>query len=249
MIKRTYQHQLRIQFLLTSLVPIFVLLVLFGLFTYFSSEYKTYIDSKNAVQDINQVMQKIYSDFNNFIFNLEESDEVKDFLENDTSSSIMYSKHYGFINESNIDSEIFVYDQTGTLKFSSISKEYIDAQVSTINLLMLSRFRGTDIEMTTGNFIFSNYFSDYSTHIIAGRIGQNETLGYVLYYINASQLNQLIDDTQIDYVIVTDQYNNIISTSNNQFYNSSNKLIFRNKDKITLKNGLLNSIQMMNLSL
>ncbi len=238
MIKRTYQHQLRIQFLLTSLVPIFVLLVLFGLFTYFSSEYKTYIDSKNAVQDINQVMQKIYSDFNNFIFNLEESDEVKDFLENDTSSSIMYSKHYGFINESNIDSEIFVYDQTGTLKFSSISKEYIDAQVSTINLLMLSRFRGTDIEMTTGNFIFSNYFSDYSTHIIAGRIGQNETLGYVLYYINASQLNQLIDDTQIDYVIVTDQYNNIISTSNNQFYNSSNKLIFRNKDKITLKNGL-----------
>lgn len=238
MLKRTYQHQLRIQFLLTSLVPIFILLVLFGLFTYFSSEYNTYNDSKNAVEDINQVMRTIYSDFNNFVYNLEESDEVTDFLENDASSNIMYSKYYGFISENDIDSEMFVYDKTNTLKFSSINSEYIDAQVSTINQLLIARFKGTEIEMTTGNFILSNYFNDYSTHIIAGKIGENETLGYVLYYINASQLNQLIDDTQIDYVIVTDQFNNIISTSNNQFYNSSNKLIFKNNDKITLSNGL-----------
>ena len=70
------------------------------------------------------------------------------------------------------------------------------------------------------------------------KIGQLENLGYVLYYINASELNQLIDDTPINYVIVTDKYNNIISTSNNQFYNSSNKFIQKNNDVITLKNGL-----------
>ena len=89
MTKRTYQHHLRIQFLLTSLIPIFVLLILFGLFTYFSSEYNIYMSSKNAVEEVNKIMQTIYSDFNSFVFDLEESDEVNEFLENNASSNII----------------------------------------------------------------------------------------------------------------------------------------------------------------
>lgn len=238
MTKRTYQHHLRIQFLLTSLIPIFVLLILFALFTYFSSEYNIYMSSKNAVEEVNQVMRTIYSDFNTFVFELEESEEVNEFLNNNASSNIIYSKYYGFMSESKIDSELFIYDNSGELMFSSISQDDLDIQISIVNNLMMSRFQESDIEMSTGNFIFSNYFNDKSTHVVIGKIGQLETLGYVLYYINASELNQLIDDTPINYVIVTDQYNNIISTSNNQFYNSSNKYIQKNNDVITLKNGL-----------
>jgi len=238
MTKRTYQHHLRIQFLLTSLIPIFVLLILFALFTYFSSEYNIYMSSKNAVEEVNQVMRTIYSDFNTFVFELEESEEVNEFLYNNASSNIIYSKYYGFMSESKIDSELFIYDNSGELMFSSISQDDLDIQISIVNNLMMSRFQESDIEMSTGNFIFSNYFNDKSTHVVIGKIGQLETLGYVLYYINASELNQLIDDTPINYVIVTDQYNNIISTSNNQFYNSSNKYIQKNNDVITLKNGL-----------
>lgn len=238
MIKRTYQHQLRRQFLLTSLAPIFVLLVVFGLFTYFSSEYNIYTNSKSAIEDVNQVMRKIYSDFNTFVFDLDESTEVTDFLNNNASSNIMYSKYYGFVTDSDIDSEIFVYDQSGTLKFSSINTKFIDAQVSTINTLMITRLIESDIDFSTGNFILSNYFNDYSTHVIVGRIRDDETKGYVLYYINASELNRLVGDTLINYVIVTDQFNNIISTSNNQFYNSTNKLILIDNDRIVLKNGL-----------
>jgi len=238
MIKRTYQHQLRIQFLLTSLIPIFILLILFGLFSYFSSEYNIYINSKNAVEEVNQVMRKIYTDFNTFVFELEKSEEVIDFIEGNASSNIIYSKYYGFMSDSQINSELFIYNHLGELRFSSIRQEKIDVQVSTVNTLLMSRFIDSEIEMSTGNFIFSNYFNDTSTHIVIGKIGQQETLGYVLYYINASEINQLIDDTPINYVIVTDQYNNIISTSNNQFYNSANKFVHKNNSIITLRNGL-----------
>lgn len=238
MAKRTYQHHLRIQFLLTSLIPIFVLLILFGLFTYFSSEYNVYMNSKNAVEEVNQVMRKIYSDFNTFVFELEENNEVNDFLDGNASSNIIYSKYYGFMSESQIDSELFIYDHLGELRFSSINQDKLDIQVSIVNTLMMSRFIDSDIEMSTGNFIFSNYFNDTSTHVVIGKIGQLETLGYAIYYVNASEINQLIDDTPINYVIITDQYNNIISTSNNQFYNSTNKFIQKNNSVITLRNGL-----------
>ena len=235
---RTYQHHLRMQFLLTSLIPIFILLILFGFFTYFSNEYTIYMNSKNAVEEVNKVMNTVYSDFNSFVFDLEQSDEVINFLNNEASSNIIYSKYYGFMSDNQIDSELFIYDHKGQLKFSSINQEAIDLQISTVNKLMISRFVDHELEMSTGNFIFSNYFNDTSTHVIASRIGQEEVLGYVMYYINASELNQLIDDTPINYVIITDQFNNIISTSNNQFYNSSNKFIKANNEVITLRNGL-----------
>lgn len=238
MTKRTYQHHLRTQFLLTSLIPIFVLLILFALFTYFSSEYNIVMSSKNAVEEVNQVMRTVYTDFNSFVFDLGESDEVIDFLENKASSNIIYSKYYGFKSDTQIDSELFIYDHGGELKFSSIDQASNDVQIKTVNKLMISRLMDSEIEMSTGNFIFSNYFDDSSTHVVIGKLGKQETLAYVLYYINASELNQLIDDTTINYVIITDKFNNIISTSNNQFSHLSNKFMQNNNDIITLKNGL-----------
>ena len=79
------------------------------------------MSSKNAVQEVNQVMRKIYSDFNTFVFDLEESEEVDDFLNNNASSNIIFSKYYGFMSESQIDSELFIYDNFVNLKFSSIN--------------------------------------------------------------------------------------------------------------------------------
>lgn len=236
--KRSYQHQLRIQFLLTSLIPIFVLLILFGIFTYFSSEYNIYMSSKKAVEEVNKVMQYVYTDFNSFVFDLSESDEVTDFLENKVSSNIIYSKYYGFMSNNQIKSDLFIYDQNGNEKFSSLDQASRDVQIKTINKLMISRLMDSDIDMSTANFIFSNYINESSTHVIIGRLGRQETIGYVIYYINASELNQLIDDTTINYVIITDQFNNIISTSNNQFNNRTNKFYQKNNNIITLNNGL-----------
>ena len=132
------------------------------------------MNSKNAVEEVNKVMNTVYSDFNSFVFDLEESDEVINFLNNEASSNIIYSKYYGFMSDNQIDSELFIYDHKGQLKFSSINQETIDLQISIVNKLMISRFVDHELEMSTGNFIFSNYFNDTSTHVIASRIGQEE---------------------------------------------------------------------------
>ena len=116
------------------------------------------MNSKNAVEEVNKVMNTVYSDFNSFVFDLEQSDEVINFLNNEASSNIIYSKYYGFMSDNQIDSELFIYDHKGQLKFSSINQEAIDLQISTVNKLMISRFVDHELEMSTGNFIFSNYF-------------------------------------------------------------------------------------------
>ncbi|MCP4177487.1 MAG: hypothetical protein GY756_06955 [bacterium] len=226
--RKFFKKEIRRTFILYALIPtlIFAVLIFSILFIYFRYMIKEQNRENNT--DVSIFLKHEITIYKNELNNISNSDKILPVLEKkNPDKSIAYEYLYDFVNRCKLKSVFYIFDAEGNTVMTSAwrnaqyhSNDYaLEDMIKRMNsspdkiIMMLNR---------TQSGLNSNKIYSMGKAILNR---DKRVIGYMLFDLVADDLNKIIYNKQVDVLVVTDQFDNVIVASNNFILNSMNKFI------------------------
>ena len=237
--RKSFKSTIRNSILVFSigLVAIFSLAIYITL--YFVGTQRTEqqnIQNNKAVAEQLQTQVQAYESFidKNFVNPI--AYQGLDVLKN---QSALYELLYQFVNSQSIKSVFYIVSNEGETLFTNAITEtpYASSDIFLSGIFrQLKRDPNTTITSLNKIQLENNYRTVYS---IGRGIVQNGTvIGYILFDFLESNLNNLIQTINVDVIVITDEFENAIVSSNNTVLDTIGKFkpIIENNTTTSIKN-------------
>lgn len=211
--KKSFKATTKELFLKYAAIPYLIIIILFSLFMIGLINVKTIFDAKQAAKNIEEKVSTVFYDYVEEIEKMSELPQVFTTLETSKDNHLIYEEFYNFNNQHEVRSIFHLIDQRNVFLVStapSISEnnnQIIDGILPYINRNPQDIY--IDVEQT-------KYPNGVTTVLNIGKaiIKDQEIIGYLVYQLVEDDFQQLIFGEKADIVVLTDDYDYIVTTTN-----------------------------------
>lgn len=211
-IQRNFKQATKALFIKYTVVPIIILFVVFFVFTYFFMFSKTIVDTRKASENILEHIQFIHEAYKDEIVKLTESEHVKKYLHTFRYSNLIFEEFYNFNNKQPVKSIFTLVDSAGRILLSTDESirengfssnrfvRYIHKNPDTIVL---------DVEK-------NQYSHGKVTSLSIGKaiVEGGEVKGSIIIQLFEKDILNILFTENVDIAIITDEFENIVATTN-----------------------------------
>ncbi len=242
--KKNFKETTKTLFLKYTVIPIFILIVLFSVFTFFVFKIKLITDTHQSANNIVAEILDINATYTKEIDRMSKLSSVINTLNQNGKNHLVYEEFYNFNNQQDVKGAFHLVDKRNVFLASTIpSNSEINEKI--INEIIPRIAKNPD-ELYTDAFR-SQFSNGKETVVTIGKaiIQENETIGYILYQLYEEDMQRLIFGEKADIVIVTDQYDYIIASTNSIVVGLMNKFIPEkvSNSRVKIKNDVYYMIQ------
>jgi sensor histidine kinase YesM len=237
--KHLYRDDIRKMLIMYSISFILISIILIYAFIgiYSKSTVRNYNHNSNNITK--ELINNEIQSYINAIYDLENEPIVQLFLETGEQQSAVYELLYDYINNRQVKSIFYIVDENGE---TILTNNYIKSPYNNYGIFLSGLFK--QLKSNPDDIIFlSNKIQIDATKRTVYSIGKcykinNKIKGYIVFDILESDLNKIVHKTNVDILVITDQYNNVIISTNSLVLNEIGKfkLIKNVKDTIKFNN-------------
>lgn len=218
----SFKEQMKRILIFYSLIPIiFTSLIGYGMIYYLS--YRALVNNNNDnLKELAKQTDEIISQAYDEIDSLSNDKVLKEALLKDTVNEKVYELLYKSPLNLKLDGKFILYDKNTKILISNA--EFLGDTNGYIWGLFY-RMLFNDEEIT--NYVGKLYFKEgnISSFSIGKPVKENkQIIGYLVYHMLDKNFEKIMEDSENFGVVLTDKYNNIISTNNSNFKDSLGKL-------------------------
>lgn len=195
--------------------------------------------NKYANKNISDFLKNQYSIYYRGVISLSENNSIKEYLKNNKITSDMFEVLYNFSNYQNIKSNFIVFDAKGKIKATNLygTNIFICENSSYVNDIISKLNQENNKVLSVINKMQYNN-GQSSNYTFAKCIMEKDTvLGYLMFQLREKDLNDFVINTDADYVIISDNFDNAIYSSNNSLIDSAGKYTLKiNSKNVTYMN-------------
>lgn len=211
---RNYKEKIKYFFLRYAFIPILILYILFLIFIIFTTKIRAVNDATRSGDLIGGIVLEVYDNYYNEIEKMAKSNTVIDFVDTHLNSNLVYEEFYKFNNSQKVKSTFHIVDSEGLfLAYTTPS----DPDINDIILkdIIPSINKNPKEVLTEANKIKFPH-DRYTVYTFGKAIYKDEEIiGYIVYQLYEEDIQKLIFVQDAEVVVVTDQYDRIIATTNN----------------------------------
>lgn len=211
--KRNFKETTKTLFLRYTIIPILVIMILFGFFTIFIFKIKIIYDTNNSANQIETKIIEVYMTYAQEVERMSELPVVINNLNTNRKNHLVYEEFYNFNNRQDIKSVFHLVDNRNVLLASTtdskseVNEEIIRGIIPSINknpnhLLVEAK----QTQYSHGRVTVFNFGKAIKE--------DNQIIGYMIYQLYEEDLQRLIFGEEADIVVITDQYDQIIIATN-----------------------------------
>ncbi|WP_318614504.1 sensor histidine kinase [Sporosarcina sp. YIM B06819] len=211
--KRNFKETTKALFLKYTVIPILVIMILFSLFTIFIFKIKIIYDTSQSANHIEAAVMDVYQDYVQEIERMSQLPVVLDNINTKRNNHLVYEEFYNFNNRQTVKSVFHLVDNRNVLLASTTdSKSEVNEEI--LHSIIPS------IQKNPNELLIEAKQTHYShgkvTVFNVGKaiIEEQQIIGYMIYQLYEEDLQRLIFGEEVDIVVITDQYDQIIITSN-----------------------------------
>lgn len=217
-----------ISFIIISIVLVYVFI---GVYTSFIMR-----SSNNRSNDLVRV--SIENEINAYveaIHTLEGSSVIQNFLENGEQISAVYELLYAFINQRDIKSIFYIVTTQGQ---TILTNNYQESPYNSYELFLSGLFKQLKNNPDEIGYMNNKIQLDVTKRTIYS-IGKSIKIngkiqGYLIFDILESDLNKIVHKADVDILVITDKYNNVILSTNSLVLDEIGKFTLAKNAKDTL---------------
>lgn len=226
--KKFYRDEIRKIFTIYGISFILLSIILVYGFLVFYSNYN--IKEKNIESNLKtgSFIKEEFQNYSERILSFEKSEAINRFIMFGNNRSEVYEILYDFINNSKSRSIFYIVSREGeTLLTNNYTKSpYNGSDLFFKGLFKQLKSRPDEIVMMNNKIqIDGNTRTVYS--IGKAMISYGRVTGYLVFDILESDLNKQIDNSNVDIIVVTDKYKNIIISTNSLVSDDIGKFALR----------------------
>ena len=213
---QSFKMKIKKLFWTYAIIPLLLLVVLFLIFSIFNSKYIT----KKQAHDSSLTISKKLNDVNNsYLHEIElmtNDETVIEYVKSLKDSHKVYEKFYNFNKQQMIKSNIFIFNSDGVLLLTNagnadeVSQSVMDKINSSTRSLSNGKTVREAISAINKNGRLSVYL--YGSNVME----ENKKIGSIFYLLHEDDFQNLIYNETSSILVVTDEYDNIIATTNNR---------------------------------
>lgn len=209
-----FKDKIRYLFLKYAFIPILILYILFLIFIFFTAKIKVVNSADKAGVIIGEMITDVYNSYYNEIEKMAKSDIVIDFVDSRLNSNLVYEEFYKFNNQQKVKSAFHIIDKNGVLlAYTTQSDPYID-EIIFKNIVPRINKEPTKTLTETNKIKFSH--DRYTVYTFGRAIYKDdEIIGYITYQLYEEDIQKLIFVKEAQVVVIADQYDRIIASTNN----------------------------------
>ncbi len=217
--KISFKDSLRRLLLLHTFLPIFLLFVLFLVFTMLNSRYLLVTQTRNAGKAIRTSLEQVHTAYRDEAASMAELAEVREFMETGASGPAVFQRFYTFNNSQPVKSILYLLGADGRVVASSANyrSEESDAALSAI----ARRMQGQELAALTETNHIRFSHDRFTVYTFAHRIGSGS--GYLIYQLAEEDVQKLFFVQNNEIAFITDRYRTVIATTNNVVRGLMNK--------------------------
>lgn len=211
--KKSFKTVTKELFFKYAAIPYLIIVILFSLFMISLINIKIIYDSKHAAKNIELKVSEVFQNYLEEIERMSELPQVYSTLETLKDNHLVYEEFYNFNNQNEVKSMFHLIDLRHVFLVStapSISEnnnQIIDDILPYINKNPDEIY--VDVAQT-------QYPNGITTVLNLGKaiIKDQKTIGYLVYQLVEDDFQQLIFGEKADIVVLTDDYDYIVTTTN-----------------------------------
>ncbi len=172
------------------------------------------------------------------IHRLEDEPSIQRFLDNGEQQSDVYELLYAFISQRDVKSIFYIVDTEGQ---TILTNNYLESPYNTYELFLSGLFK--QLKSNPDEIAYMNHkvqidVTKRTVYSIGKGIKTNgEIKAYLIFDILESDLNKIVHKADVDILVITDKYNNVIL--------STNSLVLDDIGKFTLAKNAEDSLMFM----
>ena len=242
-----FQTRLSTMFIHYTIIPLLITIVFFSISAFVISLYYSEYQSANAANKTLEQVEMLLEKYTIFLENLAEDEMMEELFTKNVIDTNTYERYYAFNATMSIKSSIRFYDNYG--EQSTINVMDYDTRNQEIPYYLKRK-----LEQNTQGIILDTHFSKVERFTI-GKVVLNKTndeiIGYILIHLNNENLQELLTQFRTDSLVITDNFDNILSTSENSLMDVLGKIKTRltSSKKVTINNRAYYQIIAVNPSL
>lgn len=227
--KQNFKETTKALFLKYTVIPILVIMILFSLFTIFIFKIKIIYDTSQSAHHIEEAVMDVYEVYVQEIERMSKLPVVLDNINTKLNNHLVYEEFYNFNNRQDIKSAFHLVDNRNVLLASTTDSK------SEVNEEILHNIIPS-IQKNPQELLIEAKQTQYSHgRVTVFNIGKaviedHHIIGYMIYQLYEEDLQRLIFGEEADIVVITNQYDQIIITSNSIVKGLMNKF---NPEKIS----------------
>ena len=221
---KCFKKEIKKTFILYTSIPIFIFSVLiFSAFFLYISHMIKKENIENNIQ-VSSYLQSEFDKYKNELNKISISKKIISILEKKTSDkTLVYKNLYRFVNSRKLKSLFYVFDNKGNTIITNVWKNagyHVNDYTFQIMIKKMKSFPQKMMMIHQNNPLVTNSKKIYSIgKAIVDR--NNVVIGYVLFDFTTNDLNNIIYNKKVDILVITDQFGNVIATTNNLILNNT----------------------------
>jgi two-component system, sensor histidine kinase YesM len=211
--KRNFKESTKSLFLTYTVIPIFILVVLFFIFTILVFKVKLIDDTTQAASHIEEKMDAVNQHYRKEVNRLSTLPAVTNYMKTLGHSNLVFEEFYQFNNKQQVKSVFHLFNGNGQLLLSS-TNTVNDAVMENIAVLIRQMEKSPNKVIVDAG---KNQFSHGKVTVLsfAKAVIENErVLGYVVFQLSEEDLLNLVFAENADIAVITDPFDTIVVSTN-----------------------------------
>lgn len=241
--KNYYQNEIKKILILFGFGFIIFGFLIFYLFLAFYSENMIKVRNIENNKVFNQRINNELQYYKDQMLRIDNENIFAKYLKDEINPSILYSELYKTNNQTNMKFIFYLVNAKGE---TVLTNNYVKSPYNNYDIFLSGLFKQMKNNMNEIIYMNNKIQIDLTKRTIYS-IGKaikinGQVKGYIVFDILESELKKIISETTVDEIFITDQYNNVILSSDNIFIDDIGKFKLANdnainRGKVEYKNG------------
>ncbi|BDU51638.1 sensor histidine kinase [Haliovirga abyssi] len=222
--RKFFKDELRKTFILYALIPSLLFSIFFYNILIFYNKKMIKERNRKNNNHVSQIIEKELNDYKKEINFLTNNIDIKEIINGNKNKAKIYEGLYKFVNERKIKSIFYIFDKNGNIIITNAWQK-IKENNKNYDLLEEIKINSDKIMLMRNQYQINR---DNKKVYSLGKTIKNKSnkiIGYILFELLEKDLNNIIYNDKVDLFAVTDNFKNVIATTNNFMINEIGKLI------------------------
>jgi len=224
--KTSIKQRIRQQYLVHTIIPLLLIILMFGIFIPVGYRQSIRIINQREGRIISENLSLTLQSYQRYARSFSESPVVKNFLLNKEEQLLakeIFSDFYQFLSKQSIKSSLIVLDGNGTLRLSSSAKEPTFLQILALRD-MESRIQKAENKLVGEALQIKFSIEDESVYTYGWAITSEEkTIGYAFLLLDKTDLMHELFARGTSITILVDEFDTVVGTTNSSILQPWNK--------------------------
>jgi two-component system, sensor histidine kinase YesM len=211
--KRNFKETTKSLFLTYTVIPIFILVILFFIFTITIFKVILIHDTTQASSHIEEKMSSVNQQYRKEVNRIAALPDVTHYLKTLSHSNLVFEEFYHFNNQQQVKSIFNLFDGNGQLLLSS-ANTVNDASMENLTVIL------RQLQKDPKKLIIAagkNQYSHGKVTVLSfakAIIDDGRVIGFVIFQLNEEDLLNLVFAENADIAVITDPFDTIVVSTN-----------------------------------